>query len=236
MYLHRSSEPEIMDDLNYKGEVVIQTLKELDFINTWLGGNAVTMKAVQKIAEERCCGQSNQPVTLADLGCGSGHILIKIAGWARNSGIKVKLTGIDANPFIIEHARQVTSSFKEIDFLCKNVFSVSFSALRYDLITCTLFCHHFDDKQLVKLLRQLGKQAGTAIIINDIHRHWFAYHSIKWLTRMFSKSYMVKYDAKLSVLRAFKKEELEKIVNEAGFKKYSISWKWAFRYQLIIYP
>lgn len=45
---------------------------------------------------------------------------------------------------------------------------------------------------------------------------------------------MVKFDAPLSVLRAFTKNEWITILKEAGIKDYSLRWKWAFRWQLII--
>ncbi|MDQ2657524.1 MAG: SAM-dependent methyltransferase, partial [Bacteroidota bacterium] len=67
-----------------------------------------------------------------------------------------------------------------------------------------------------------------------IHRHWLAYYSIKWLTRMFSKSAMVRHDAPLSVHRAFRKSELEEILRRAGLVDYKIKWRWAFRWQVIV--
>jgi hypothetical protein len=45
-FTNRSADVEIMDDLLCEGEVVDQTLRELDFINHWLGGNAVTLQAL----------------------------------------------------------------------------------------------------------------------------------------------------------------------------------------------
>jgi hypothetical protein len=46
---------------------------------------------------------------------------------------------------------------------------------------------------------------------------------------------MVKYDAPLSVQRAFKRNELELILEKAGIMNYKLRWKWAFRWQLIIF-
>jgi hypothetical protein len=45
---------------------------------------------------------------------------------------------------------------------------------------------------------------------------------------------MSREDGLTSILRGFKKEELEAFSKKLGFKKYSIQWKWAFRYQWII--
>ena len=53
--------------------------------------------------------------------------------------------------------------------------------------------------------------------------------------RLFSKSYLVKNDAPLSVLRGFKKNEWKNIFEKAGIKNYSIKWKWAFRYLIVVF-
>ncbi len=104
----------------------------------------------------------------------------------------------------------------------------------YDIITATLFVHHFDNEQLATLFKSMKDHSRLGVVINDIHRHSLSYHSIKWLTQLFSKSAMVKFDAPLSVRRAFKRSELVYILKKAGINNYKIRWKWAFRYQLII--
>jgi heme/copper-type cytochrome/quinol oxidase subunit 2 len=45
---------------------------------------------------------------------------------------------------------------------------------------------------------------------------------------------MSKEDGLVSILRGFKKPELEQYSKKLDFKNYSIQWKWAFRYQWII--
>lgn len=71
-FTHRSAQEEIMDNLTCEGEVVDQTLRELDFINHWLGGNAVTVNAVKKLL---ATSLTKKELTIADLGCGSGEML-----------------------------------------------------------------------------------------------------------------------------------------------------------------
>lgn len=235
MFSKRSTAIEIMDDLHCKGEVVNQTLKELEIINTWLGGNNVTLNAFNKCLKKVTSSTLDQPLRIADLGCGGGDMLKLIALKLKKIKIPIQLKGIDANEYILNYARQNSSAFPEIVYQQQDVLSEEFKKEKFDIVNCTLFCHHFDDHLLTTLLKNLKAQTSTAIIINDIHRHWLAYHSIKILTTVFSKSEMVKFDAKLSVLRAFKKAELEKIIKNAGFTNYSIKWKWAFRYEVILH-
>src|SRR5690349_4132260 len=97
----RSQESELMDDLDCKGEVVDQTLRELDVINRWLGGNNVTIDGVAKLVE----GQDRSAqVTIADLGCGGGEMARLLVDWSRRQQRKLRLVGIDANPSIVRFA------------------------------------------------------------------------------------------------------------------------------------
>jgi len=70
--------------------------------------------------------------------------------------------------------------------------------------------------------------------MNDLHRHWLAWYLIKYITKFFSKSYLVKNDAALSVARSFKKTDWDFLFKQAGINNYSVNWKWAFRYLVTV--
>ena len=78
-FSQRAETVEIMDDLQCSGEVVNQTLRELEIINRWLGGNAVTISGIKRLALEKTEGSNK--ITIADIGCGGGDILKEIAWW-----------------------------------------------------------------------------------------------------------------------------------------------------------
>ncbi|MEM9328555.1 MAG: methyltransferase domain-containing protein [Bacteroidota bacterium] len=225
---YRSSGIELMDDLNCKGEVVDQTLRELDVINKWLGGDNISIRAVQELLDN-----VDQPITFLDLGCGGGDILIALAKWGRKHHKQIQFIGIDANPAIVAYARSNCKDYPEISFRCINIFDQEFATLQCDILHCCLFTHHFTSEELSKLLGQFRQQASLKVIINDLHRHTLAYHSIKWLTKLFSKSPMVQHDAALSVARGFLKSELQDLLKGAQIDQYRLAWRWAFRWELI---
>ena len=219
MFSKRSEEAELMDDLQLNNEALRQNLDELETINTWLGGYNVVIKTLKFLRPKL---EKKSEITVADLGCGGGDTLRKMAQWFRQQNVKASLTGIDANKFMLEYAAPKAQPFPEITFRQHDIFSEDFKQQRYDLLVCSLFCHHFPDEVLIRLLKQIHAQANIAVIINDLHRHPLAYYSIKALTQIFSKSYLVKNDAPLSVLRAFKRKELEQILASAGIKNYRL--------------
>ena len=227
---NRSQQIEIMDNLNCSGDIVDQTLRELEIINRRLGGTNVTLQGIESLLKNNHLRE----LTLADIGCGGGDILKQVAAWGMKNNLKLDLIGIDANPGIISFARTNTSAFGNIHYETLNILSNEFRNKQFDIVLATLFTHHFSNDELVSMFKSLLSQARVGVVINDIHRHWLAYHSIRFLTKFFSKSPMVKYDAPLSVLRAFRRNELKTILAQAGITNYSLTWHWAFRWQLII--
>ena len=229
-FRYRSHEAELMDDLESSGDVITHTLRELNTINRWLGGDHVTINGLDKLVDDQ---DIKEELHILDIGCGGGDILMKICRWARGKEIPIRLTGIDANPNIVEYARHHTSDYPEISYRAMNIFSPEFRELRCDVVTATLFTHHFTHEELARLFHQILTQARLGMVINDLHRHWFAYHSIKWLTHWFSRSEMVRNDAALSVQRSFRRDELESLMKECGIDTYTLKWFWAFRWQLV---
>ncbi|KAA5544096.1 methyltransferase domain-containing protein [Adhaeribacter rhizoryzae] len=225
-----------MDDLNLSGEALRKNLDELEIINHWLGGNKVVTSALNKVIREPTgTSKIKPPIKIADIGCGGGDILRVVAQWAKKHQLSVELTGIDANDFMVNYARQKCRNYANINILQENIFEPTFQGRKFDVIICSLFCHHFTDEQLQNMWSQLYRQANKAVIINDLHRHPLAYYSIKYITKLFSGSYLVKNDAPLSVLRAFRKAEIQVILAKSNINKYTLQWQWAFRWQLIMH-
>ncbi len=230
-FSQRWDQPEIMDDLEFSGLEMDQALRELETINKWLGGNAVTLTGLAHLKKDF---PANKTITIADLGCGGGDMLKLMADWGRRHQIEMELTGIDANDYIINYARHRTIDYPEIKYQTANVFDPDFQKQHFDIITCTLFTHHFTTIQLEKLLGSWTNNARIGVVINDLHRHWLAYYSIIAITRLFSRSYMVKNDGPVSVLRAFRRQELKSLLSRLRLRGFKLRWKWAFRWMLVI--
>jgi 2-polyprenyl-3-methyl-5-hydroxy-6-metoxy-1,4-benzoquinol methylase len=84
---NRSYEEELMDDLEASGEVIPQTLKELETINKWLGGNYVTTNGLDQLLKRK----KAKKLRIADLGCGGGDMLKLVAKWAKMRKVEVSL-------------------------------------------------------------------------------------------------------------------------------------------------
>ncbi|MDO8993982.1 MAG: methyltransferase domain-containing protein [Daejeonella sp.] len=226
-FSRRSSEEEMMDDFSLGHEIIDPIMDELEVVNKFLGGYNVFFDAFQKIGIK-------DGMIISDWGCGGGDSLRVIAKWARKRNLKIHLVGVDATESAIKYARVKSGDFPEISYILADVMGEQLISNQFDIVISSLFTHHFADENWIRLIQKMADCAAEYVVINDLHRHWFAYHSIGVLTSVFSKSEMVKHDSKLSVLRSFKREELKKLLKKGEFKIFSIKWMWAFRWQICI--
>jgi SAM-dependent methyltransferase len=229
----RSYKKELLDRDDIPFAHIKQNMRELDFINAKLGGHKITLEGLRAMIKRVKKGreENNEKLSILEIGCGGGDNLRVIKEYCEKRNLAVQLSGVDINPHCIEFARSrkenagiefISSDYKLIDPLPKP-----------DIIFNSLFCHHFNDDQMIGILAWMREHSGAGFFINDLHRHPFAYYSIKWLTRLFSKSYLVKNDAPLSVLRGFKRRELEMFNDQCSILNAQLKWKWAFRWLLI---
>lgn len=223
----RSTEEEMMDDFSLGHEVIDPIMDELEVVNKLLGGYHVFFNAFKKTG-------IRNGMCISDWGCGGGDSLRVIAEWARKRKLKIRLIGVDATATAIAYAREKSKHYPEISYIHADVMSDKLYPGSFDIVISSLFTHHFEDESWIKLIKKMALCASAYVVINDLHRHWFAYHSIGILTSVFSGSEMVKHDSKLSVLRSFKRKELDQMLKKGGFDHYTIQWMWAFRWQVII--
>tara|TARA_B100000809_G_scaffold203533_1_gene204611 strand:- start:729 stop:1424 length:696 start_codon:yes stop_codon:yes gene_type:complete len=225
----RSYEKEFLDDNDISTPDLYRTLHELNIVNTLLGGYNSTLQGLKKILKVK-------PIqTVLDVGFGGGDSIKQMAKFSLKRKISLFFYGVDLKKDCINYAEENLIGTSNKELICDDYRNISPKLLeKIDVIHSCLFLHHLTDEQIIDLFK-FGKEHGCIILANDLHRHWFAFYSIKYLTAIFSKSWLVRNDACLSVRRAFSKNELEYFLKQAGFTKFSVTWSWAFRFTVIGY-
>lgn len=215
----RSYQKELLDNDNIPEADLIQNLKELKFINTYLGGHDIIKKGLRFF-------NNNSKKHILEIGSGGGDNLMAL----KQTFPKHFYTGLDLKNTCVNYAKAQDSDINYIE----SDFYVYKPTEPYDIIFNSLFCHHFKDDELINMFKWMNQNSKEGFFIGDLHRNLVAYWSIKLLTAVFSKSYLVKNDAPLSVKRGFKKSELEILLKEAGIHNHEIKWCWAFRYLIVV--
>ena len=222
----RSYQKELMDAEGIPFAAMAQTLKELNIINTRLGGHAITISGVKQLAAE------HTTLRICEIGCGGGDNLFAIYKYAKQKNIQVSFIGIDMNQECIAFAKQQYPQLP-CEWICSDYAKVNFDANQPQIIFSSLFCHHFTDDQLSEMLTWLKRNSSIGFFINDLQRHWLAYYLIRYITKFFSKSYLVQNDACLSVARSFLKKDWQMLFNKTAIDNYEIKWRWAFRWLVL---
>lgn len=229
-FSRRDHAPEWMDDLSITDERLTAALDELRHVNRWLGGDRPSLQALRGV-------KRGEQLRVLDVGAGGGDFLEALARWSRREELAVVGEGIDLNPATVAYAaRRLEAALpaaQRADFHVRvaDAFALPYADGSFDVAHAGLFLHHFDDAAAVRLLREM-RRVARVVVVNDLHRHPVAYHSIALLARLLRASPMFRADAPHSVLRAFSRAELERLARAAGLEP-EIRWRWAFRWLLI---
>jgi 2-polyprenyl-3-methyl-5-hydroxy-6-metoxy-1,4-benzoquinol methylase len=225
----RSNQKELLDADNIPFADIAQNMQELNVINTWLGGHGITIKGFQQFLIKK---NKSTPLVICEIGCGGGDNLQAIYTWANKNNIAVEFIGIDYKAECIDYAKKQYPNLPAT-WLVTDYKQAKFNS-KPDIIFSSLFCHHFSNTELAQMMQWQAQNTKLGFFINDLHRNIIAYYSIKWITALFSKSYLVKSDAAISVTRGFSAKEWIDILQVLPANTWSINWKWAFRH-LIVY-
>ncbi len=229
-FQQRSYEKERMDAPDLSPEEFNKNLKEIVFINRYLGGANISWLGVKQIIDDH----GLQQVKITDVGAGAGDAFAYFDQNNRHHQLQYEPLDIQPGakycadelfPHLSEKMKWHIGDYQAL-FETKN---------GTDIVMANLFCHHLTDDELVGFLVGAARYARHGIVINDLHRHPFAYYSIKYLTRFFSRSEFTKNDAPLSVRRGFTKKEWHLHLKRAGLSQYTLHWKWAFRHLIVIH-
>jgi len=205
-FKERSTLPELMDDPNISEEALIGALNDIAFVNKYLGGNQITVKALHKFIEEH---PTKKEWVVVDVGCGDGEILREVWEYFKTKDVTIKFVGVDISSMSIDRARLKSKGIDNMDFRVQDILEIDEKTFSCDVIICTLTMHHFEDNQLLKFMSKFQKLVSIGIIINDLHRSKLAYRLFQVFSGIFMKSNIAKYDGRVSIARSFRKQDLE---------------------------
>lgn len=230
----RSRGREMMDDLSGGGRELEQALENLRQVNRWLGGYSSVRTALEPLLH----ASDRSHLHILDVGTGAADVPEYLVRWGDRRGVDVHVTGLDANPATTAHARRCLDERlperlrSRIKLTDGDAFAPRWSPDSFDVVTASLFLHHFPDERAAELLDVMRRTARLGIVVSDLHRHPVAYWSIRAAGRILPVSPMFAHDGPLSVLRGFRRSELASIADAAGIERYHIDWRWAFRWVL----
>lgn len=220
MLAERATREELMDDPALDAGTYTEVLHDLAQVNT------VTMARRPTLAFlERAIG-THKRFDLLDVGFGDGDMLRAIAKWARKRGIEARLVGVDLNPRSVAAAREATA---DADIEYRTGDYADLAGEGWDCVISSLVAHHMSREQLIAFLRFMDREARAGWLVNDLHRHGFAYTGWPLLSGLMRWHPIVRHDGHLSIARSYRPGEWPPLLAEAGVEGARVYRAFPFR-------
>ena len=227
----RRDDPEILDRPGNDPGDLEAALRDIRSVNTRLGGSRILREAVDPFLDWLGDGET---LEILDVGAGGGDLLVDLAEHAASRGKRVRIVGVERDPTVAGIARRWVAGRSEIEIVEGDAFRLPFAEGSFDIVTASLFLHHFAYQEAVILLRRLRVIARKAVVVNDLRRHLVPWAFIAVASRIARRHAMFVHDAPLSVLRGFTADELVAAAQDAGAVGATVIRRWPFRLMAVL--
>lgn len=205
--------PEHMDDPDASREALVATLRHLERLNRWVGGEAALLDHLSVWSRRWPRGRT---ITLLDVGTGGADLPVTARAWAASRGFDLRVTGIDVHEKTLALARERVSGVEGVTLERCDAREIKkrLGAGSFDYVHAGLLLHHLPEIDVLTVLAGMDQVARAGIIWSDLNRSWLAAAGARILT--IGAPAHVKHDAVASVRAAFTKREVLDIAGRLG--------------------
>jgi 2-polyprenyl-3-methyl-5-hydroxy-6-metoxy-1,4-benzoquinol methylase len=215
--MKRSFDPAVLEMMDRPQPVSVELERDLERIrqlNHWFGSYHLVLGFV------RSWIKPGDNVRIIDLATGSGDIPRLIVDHARKIGAEVKIDAVDKQSATVEIATKLSVDYPEISYSQANILESQTTGGAYDIVLCSLVLHHFSDEEAVRVLRVCRELSREFVLVSDLRRGFLATSGAYLLTALIFREPMTRYDARLSVARAFSFAELDDLARRAAWQNF----------------
>ena len=188
------------------------TLDDLDRLNAWFGGYALTLRRLRRVAARLPAGVA---LRVIDVGGGRGDFAVNVARWARHLGRPVRVLVVDSDAAALDLARRRTAGYPEIALVQADAAALPFREAGADVAVTALTLHHLDRDAAVACLADMAAVARE-VVVNDLLRTPLTLALVWLATRVLRMHPVSRHDGPLSVRRAWSAGELTTLAEKAG--------------------
>ncbi len=209
-----AAEPELMDRPQPPSRELEVDLENLRRLNRNFGGHRLVRRFLRRWL------QPGGRYSLLDLCTGGADVPRLAVDWARQHDVRLAVTAVDFQPGTLEIARRWCAEYPEIMLLEADARDFSPPAAPFDFVFCSLALHHFAEPDAVKILERCRALARQGAFVADLERGPLAFAGVWLVTALLYREAMTRYDARLSVRRAFSFAEYAALARRAGWENF----------------
>jgi len=224
-FRQRSNDLEHIDIGDYTPEEYEGCIVELQRVNQWLGDARALRRSLLADVEQA----DLRKFSVLDVAAGSGELLRVAAGWTRRNSLQGSFTALELNARSAEAVLEKSRGLEEIISVRGDALRLPFADASFDYSISSLFTHHLDDCEVVRVLQELSRVARRRIFIIDLHRHPIAYYFYRTVGQLFLHNRLLREDGALSILRSFKPHEFIDLACKAGLEDVRLERRFPYR-------
>ncbi|HEV8586230.1 MAG TPA: methyltransferase domain-containing protein [Methylomirabilota bacterium] len=203
------------------------TLADLDRLNAWFGGHALSLARVKRIAADV---PRSRPLSVVDVGGGDGAFARRVVQWTRRVGRSVRVLVIDHDAATASLASAACAAYPEIAIVRADATALPLAAAAADVVHASLTLHHLEPEDAVHALRDMRRACRGRVVVNDLVRTPLALGLVWLATRALRMHPMSRHDGPLSVRRAYAPAELGHLFDAAGVTRATLTrYPWLAR-------
>jgi hypothetical protein len=209
MNMPRTVAREALDHLNPRDPAAQRARRDLARLHRVMGSAALVARSWQSLVP---VWQASAPLNVLELGAGDGSLLLGVARLLGPHWPPVNLTLLDrqrtVRPSMLRAYAELgwTARVEVADVLDWAQTGTPCTRPPWDLITTSLFLHHFEDASLQHLLAAIAARARRFVACEP-HRHWLPLMGSR-LVGALGAGAITRADAVLSVRAGFQGQEL----------------------------
>ena len=213
---------ELLDDDLGTPDEIAKSLVDLRHINNWFGGTGTTTTLLGRVAQET--GQTR--LSLLEIGAGLGDVPLEARGALEKDGISLRVTLLDR---LWSHLPT-----NGVPAVSGDAMRLPFCDGAFDVVSCSLFAHHFEPETLPLLVEEAMRVATRAVLINDLIRSRL-HLSLVYLGLPLFASRITWHDAPASVKRAYTLGEMRSMLEKLPAKRLEITRHYLYRMGVLLW-
>jgi len=195
------------------------SLADIDRLNSWFGGYALSLRAIRRLAAE---APRARPLRVIDVGGGTAAFAVRVVRWARRSGRDIRVVVVDRDPTSLRLARAAVAAYPEVLLVCADAAALPCRERAVDIVTSALTLHHLEPAQAAAGLREMTAAARIGVVVNDLLRRRLSLGLVWLVTRLLGCHPISRHDGPLSVRRSYSRDELRALAEKAGARRLTI--------------